>query len=66
MLIKAMNTCLSDIRTMLRRGEIDYSFLFNKMCNIDDYVTDNGPIVDKYLTQYNKDFDVNPLDLQKD
>ena len=47
---------LSDIRTMLRRGEIDHSFLFNKMCNIDDYVTDNGPIVDKYLTQYNKDF----------
>ena len=49
---------LSDIRTMLRRGEIDHSFLFNKMCNIDDYVTDNGPIVDKYLTQYNKDFQV--------
>ena len=51
---------LSDIRTMLRRGEIDHSFLFNKMCNIDDYVTDNGPIVDKYLTKYNKDFEVNP------
>ena len=47
---------LNDIRSMLRRGEIDHSFLFNKMCNIDDYVTDNGPIVDKYLTQYNKDF----------
>ena len=47
---------LSDIRTMLRRGEIDHSFLFNKMSNIDDYVTDNGPIVDKYLIQYNKDF----------
>ena len=45
---------------MLRRGEIDHSFLFNKMCNIDDYVTDNGPIVDKYLTKYNKDFEVNP------
>ena len=49
---------LSDIRTMLRRGEIDHSFLFNKMSNIDDYVTDNGPIVDKYLTKYNKDFEV--------
>ena len=49
---------LSDIRTMLRRGEIDHSFLFNKMSNIDDYVTDNGPIVDKYLIQYNKDFQV--------
>ena len=48
---------LSDIRTMLRRGEIDHSFLFNKMSNIDDYVTDNGPIVDKYLIQYNKDFE---------
>ena len=48
---------LSDIRTMLRRGEIDYSFLFNKMSNIDDYVTDNGPIVDKYLIQYNKNFE---------
>ena len=50
---------LSDIRTMLRRGEIDHSFLFNKMCNIDDYVTDNGPIVDKYLTQYENDFELN-------
>ena len=48
---------LSDIRTMLRRGEIDHSFLFNKMCNIDDYVTDNGPIVDKYLSQYERDFE---------
>ena len=41
---------------MIRRGEIDYSFLFNKMCNIDDYVTDNGPIVDKYLSRYNNKF----------
>ena len=41
---------------MLRRGEIDHSFLFNKMSNIDDYVTDNGPIVDKYLSKYNNDF----------
>ena len=59
--IYAYQSCehlLSDIRTMLRRGEIDHSFLFNKMCNIDDYVTDNGPIVDKYLIQYNKDFEV--------
>ena len=33
-----------------------YSFLFNNMCNIDDYVTDNAPIVDKYIIKYNKKF----------
>ena len=47
---------LNDIRSMFRRGDIDYSFLFNKMCNIDDYVTDNAPIVDKYLIKYDKKF----------
>ena len=26
------------------------------MCNIDDYVTDNAPIVDKYLIKYEKKF----------
>ena len=42
---------------MLRSGVIDHNFLFNKMCNIDDYVTDNAPIVDKYLSQYERDFE---------
>ena len=47
---------LNDIRTIMRSGDFERDFLLNKMCNIDDYVTDNGPIVEKYLTQYNNYF----------
>ena len=56
MLIKAYEHLLNDIRSMFRRGDIDYGFLHNKMCNIDDYVTDNAPIVDKYSNEYDKKF----------
>ena len=47
---------LNDIRSMLRKGDFDTDFLIRKMCNIDDYVTDNAPIVDKYKTKYEKIF----------
>ena len=47
---------LNDIREMMRSGDFQPSYLYNKMSNIDDYVTDNSPIVDKYLSRYDKKF----------
>ena len=47
---------LNDIREMMRSGDFQPSYLYNKMSNIDDYVTDNSPIVDKYLSRYDNKF----------
>ena len=41
---------------MMRSGKFDSPHIYNTMKNIDDYVTDNSPIVDKYLTKYNDKF----------
>ena len=40
----------------MRSGQLNSSHIYNPMKNIDDYVTDNSPIVDKYLTKYNDKF----------
>ena len=47
---------LNDIRKMMRSGNYQHDYLCDRMSNIDDYVTDNSPIVDKYLLKYNKLF----------
>ena len=44
------------IKDALRSGEFDKDRLYNSMNNIDDYVTDNSPVIDKYLIKYNDKF----------
>ena len=45
---------LNDIKNMMRSG--NSSYIYNTMKTIDDYVTDNSPIVDKYLIKYDEKF----------
>ena len=47
---------LNQIKDIMRSGNFNSSHIYNTMKNIDDYVTDNSPIVDKYLIKYNKKF----------
>ena len=45
-----------EIKDIMRSGEFNPHHIYNTMKNIDDYVTDNSPIVDKYLVKYNETF----------
>ena len=45
---------LNQIKDIMRSGNFNSSHIYNTMKNIDDYVTDNSPIVDKYLTKYDE------------
>ena len=47
---------LNEIKDMMRSGNFNSSHIYNTMKNIDDYVTDNSLIVDKYLIKYNEIF----------
>ena len=47
---------LNDIREIMRNGDFQPSYLYNRMSNIDDYVTDNSPIVYKFQLKYNEKF----------
>ena len=47
---------LNEIKDMMRSGNFNSSHIYNTMKNIDDYVTDNSPIVDKYLIKYDEIF----------
>ena len=47
---------LNEIKDMIRSGNFNSSHIYNTMKNIDDYVTDNSPIVDKYLKKYDEKF----------
>ena len=47
---------LNAIKDMMRVGDFKPSCIYVTMRNIDDYVTDNSPIVDKYLRKYDKKF----------
>ena len=40
----------------MRSGKFDSPHICNTMKNIDDFVTDNSPIIDKYLTKYDEKF----------
>ena len=47
---------LNEIKDIMRSGKFNSSHIYNTMKNIDDYVTDNSPIVDKYLIKYDEKF----------
>ena len=47
---------LNEIKDVMRSGEFNPHHIYNTMKNIDDYVTDNSPVVDKYLVEYDKKF----------
>ena len=47
---------LNTIKDMMREGDSNLGRLHTTMKNIDDYVADNSPIVDKYLSKYDKKF----------
>ena len=47
---------LNSIKDMMRSGDFNTSSLYTAIKNIDDYVTDNSPIIDKYLIKYDKIF----------
>lgn len=44
------------IKDMMRSGEFHRSDLITAMTNVDKYVTDNSPIIDKYLKLYDKKY----------
>ena len=47
---------LTAIKDTMRGGDFNQSSIHVKMKNIDDYVTDNNPIVNKYLLKYDEKF----------
>ena len=57
---------LNMIRNMMRSGNYEKSILFDRMCNIDDYVTDNSPIMDKYYNRYKVFFTDIPIKKNKE
>ena len=46
---------LNTIKEMMRTGDKSES-LYNTMTNLDDYITDNAPIIDKFFVKYDKIF----------
>ena len=53
---KSYQHLLNEIKNMIRSGDFNSSHIYNTMKNIDDYVTDNSPVVDKYLSKYDEKF----------
>ena len=47
---------LNAIKDMMRGGDFKPSYIHITMKNIDDYVTDNSPIIDRYLLKYDENF----------
>ena len=47
---------LNTIKDMMRGGDFEPFYLHITIRNIDDYVADNSPIVDKYLSRYGEKF----------
>ena len=47
---------LNEIKDIMRSGNFNSSHIYNTMKNIDDYVTDNSAITDKYLIKYDEKF----------
>ena len=44
------------IKDAMRSGMINREILINSMNNIDNYVADNSPVVDKFMTKYNNNY----------
>ena len=53
---QSYNHLLIQIKDALRSGDFNRDELFNSMNSLDNFVTDNSPIIDKYLLQYKKSF----------
>ena len=53
---KSYQHLLNEIKNMMRSSDFNSSHIYNTMKNIDDYVTDNSPVVDKYLSKYDEKF----------
>ena len=49
---------LNAIKDMMRGGDFQPSCLHMMMNNIDNYVTDNSPVIDKYHKKYDMIFNV--------
>ena len=47
---------LNAIKDMMRGGDFQPNILHTMMNNIDNHVTDNSPIIDKFLQKYDKIF----------
>lgn len=47
---------LNAIKDIVRSGDYKQSSIYITMKNVDDYVADNSPIIDKYLLKYDKKF----------
>ena len=47
---------LNAIKDMMRGGDFQPNILHTMMTNIDNHVTDNSPIIDKFLQKYDKIF----------
>ena len=50
---------LNAIKDMMRGGDLQLNILHTMMNNIDNHVTDNSPIIDKFLQKYDKIFTYN-------
>ena len=50
---KSYGHLINNIKVTIKSGDFKQSSL---MINIDNYVTDNSPIVDKFLRKYNEKF----------
>ena len=53
---QSYNHLLIQIKDAIRSGNFERDSLFKTMNNVDKYVTDNSPVIDKYLLKYDKSF----------
>ena len=44
------------IKNVMRSGAFDKESLINSMANIDNFVTDNSPVKDRFFKEYDKKF----------
>ena len=47
---------LNELKEIMRSGNYDSPHIYNTMKNIDDFIADNSPIMDKYENKYCKHF----------
>ena len=53
---QSYNHLLIMIKDAMRSGNFNKDTLINSMNNVDNYVADNSPIVDKYFKKYNEKY----------
>ena len=47
---------LNTLKDMMRSGEYEVNSILHTMRNLDDFVVDNSPIIDKHLSKYDEKF----------